>query len=487
MFKIRRFSVIKRLVLLTLFAAMRVPANETSPFYWHYLESNLSRISQSIFDLSQNPAFFKLANPANFSFYSCGLDWQNNAYRRHFDPEQVRNYDLDFYTIKNLNAKVTIASYAGYNQVDYLSQRQSLEKNFYDHYFAFADTTTGNLRYQGPRLGFLYNYSLTSKILCGLEINYGIEQGLKDIYTKCETILRDIDIKTGIGWDLPAIASRFGVYGRYFNRQGKYEAVQERIAPQVFTYFGYHVMKREESTDLIRKNDSSQGYGMGLNLTRVNCIWSDMTLSLGGHRIGTENTVTVGRIAQPQPRGYSVRSEQQAFATIQYFPNKKQLGFRLSYIYRDLADWATSGFNDVLILENRVKYHQWDFLLRQQLNSALAIVIGEGYEITLNDYREYIVNFNYSQNQYRADSFFRLQVHPTSITTVELGGLYSNYIPDFQWDIKRFLVIGFQTVVERLTKMGVLGFDLDCRISLPAATNCNNLFFRFSLFFQKNY
>jgi len=482
------FSPTKKLVLLLFLVEVLMGTDRPSVFDSNQSCNNaLDWLGLSLYDSGHNPAFFKLANSADFSLYSFGVDYWNNAYRRHFDSEQVRNYDLCFYNVKTLNERATIASYAGYARMDFYSQPQSLEKNFYDHYFALVDTTTGNLSYKRPHLGFLYNHSLTAKILTGFEINYGVERGLKDVYTRCETILRDVDLKTGIGLDLSAIASHFGIYGRIFNRQGKYESVQEQIAPQVFTYFGYHVVKRENATDLIRKNDSDQGYEVGLNLMRANFIWSDLTLFLSGSWLGAENEVTVGSIARPEPRGYGVGSEKKAIAVAQYFPPNKRLGFRLSYTYQNLADWAKSGLYDVLILDNKVQCHQGDVLLRHRLNSAFGIVVGGSYEITFNDYREYIVNFIYDKNQSRTESFIKLQARPTVLISIDIGGSYSNYIPDFHWNTRRFQVFGFQTVIERLTAFGVLGFSLNCGISTPQETTLHNFIIGIGLYLKKNY
>ncbi len=482
------FSPIKKLVLLLFLAEALMGVDRPSVFYLNQSRNNsLGWLGLSLYDLGHNPAFFKLANPVDFSLYSLGLDYWHNAYRRRFDSEQVRNYDLCFYNVKTLNEKATIASYAGYARMDFESQPQSLEKNFYDHYFALVDTTTGNLSYKSPHLGFLYHYSLNAKILAGFEINYAVERGLKDVYTQCETILRDVDLKTGIGLDLTAIATHLGIYGRIFNRQGKYEAVQEQIAPQVFTYFGYHVVKRENATDLIRKNDSNRGYELGLNLMRANFIWSDLTLMLSGSWMGAENEITVGSIARPDPRGYGVGSEKKAFAVAQYFPPTKRSGFRLSYTYQNLADWAKSGLYDVLILNNKVQCHQWDLLLRQRLNSACEIVVGGDYEITFNDYREYIVNFNYDKHQSRTESLVKLHICPTALISLDIGGSYSNYIPDFHWNTERFQVFDFQTTIERLTTFGILGFSLNCGISTPQETTRHNLMIGTGLYLKKNY
>lgn len=482
------FSLTKKVALLIFLIEALIGASQPSAFYADQWRKNSHDwLGLSLSDLSHNPAFFKLTNPADYSLYSFGLDYWNNACRRHFDPQQARNYNLGFYNIKTLNEKVTIASSAGYDQMDFYAQDQSLEKNFYDHYFALVDTTTGNISYKSPRLGFLYNYSLNSRILSGFEINYGVERGLKDVYTQCETILRDIDLKTGVGLNLAAIASHLGIYGRFFSRQGKYEAVQEQIAPQVFTYFGYHVVKRENATDLIRKNDSYQGYEIGLNLMKDNFIWSDLMLSLGGSWIGVENEITVGSVAQPYPRGYGVGSEKKATAAACYYPPDKRLGLRLSYTYQSLADWANSGFFNVLILENKIENHQLDILLRRQINSAFDIIVGCGYEITFNDYHEYIANFIYDQNQNRTESFIKLHFRPNSLFFLDIGGSYTNYIPDFHWNIKRFQVFGCQTVVERLTTIGILGSSLDCEIYTPSATTQHNVIFRISFYLKKNY
>jgi len=152
-----------------------------------------------------------------------------------------------------------------------------------------------------------------------------------------------------------------------------------------------------------------------------------------------------------------------------------------------LADWAKSGLYDVLILNNKVQCHQWDLLLRQWLNSACEIVVGGDYEITFNDYREYIVNFNYDKHQRRTESLVKLHICPAALTSLDIGGSYSNYIPDFHWNTKRFQVFDFQTTIERLTTFGILGFSLNCGISTPQETTRHNLMIGTGLYLKKNY
>ena len=209
--------------------------------YENYLYRDYSvRNTYNLYDLVNNPAFLRLNNHEDLMTYEIRTGNQENGYQRAFDPERIETAGVDIFSYKALDEKSALATRIVYETSSLNNLYRSLEKDFYSDYFSYTDTTTGDVSYAGPRLSVIYNREIFSRLLTGLQIDYGIERGLKDVYTKCESISRNINVIWGLGYSSYSGTS-LGASVRYFDRQGSYEAVKEITDAIVNPEFKYQV------------------------------------------------------------------------------------------------------------------------------------------------------------------------------------------------------------------------------------------------------
>ena len=151
-FKISIFLVIFLLAIGTVRAYETEMFSEIDFFQDEYVRNI---IEPNLYDISQNPALYRIGYQNNFTIYKITGNREINSYSRYFDPRQKNDLGLDLQWIKQLSRNSTLASGVKYQRSDRIKVTRSLEKNYYDHYFGLTDTTTGNIEYQGPKLWVL--------------------------------------------------------------------------------------------------------------------------------------------------------------------------------------------------------------------------------------------------------------------------------------------------------------------------------------------
>jgi len=163
----------------------------------------------NFYDFGQNPAGLQ-ADQA-YRWMRIYLNAQNHwgPYRRLYDPGDEQNYSLIFEGVKALNSKETF-----WGAVTYLGDYphgvyRSLEKHAYEKNFILTDTTTGNYWYNGPIIQAIYSRKLPLNFSLGAAFNYKVQLGLKDVYTKVESIQREIFPGIALSWGVQTGQERF--------------------------------------------------------------------------------------------------------------------------------------------------------------------------------------------------------------------------------------------------------------------------------------
>ena len=429
--------------------------------------SSTIQAPMNLYRISFNPAVYKISYHEDIVYYSAKSFDKINFFRRVYDPKRQKDYQLYFYTHKILDKKSTLAAAVQYNRSDQYDVYRSLEKNFYENYFSYIDTTKGNVKYDGPQLWFLYNYSLSNNFLLGFEIDYGIERGLKDVYTKCETVIRNLDLKIGAAFNSKNGNIISGVFARFFSYEGQYNAVKELQDAFVRTYFGYHVFRDENPRSLNRKNDHKEGYEFGAQLARKNIFIDGLGIHLSGSYGARYTNITVGSTSLPGDRGYWIRDGFRIFGNVFYQPVSSNLMFQFFYEYKDFSDWARAGEYNVVTIENDETVHRLGSVLYMPLMNKVGVSTGFEMENIQSDYHEYIVKFNHNKDHHNWNGFADLKFAINQITNAHIKGTLGVIEPWFYWNTDEFDVMLLQFGFDRLFVFGTLGFDINYEIWEP--------------------
>lgn len=412
------------------------------------------------YDLSSNPAFFGQNYPENISSYQLRFNYQENPYHRVFDPAFRSDYRLWSYNLNYLSQQTLIGAFIDYRRSDLRKMYRSLEKDFYAEYFALADTTTGKTTYDGPQVGFIYHYQPNKILTTGLQLQYGVEHGIKDVFTKCETIMRNIDLNLGTALNLFEQRLSLGFYGRYYNSQRKYEAVKELQDAQVKTYFGYHVYKLENPRSTNRKNDEREGYEFGGQLILRRLGLSDLTALFTASKGAQSGTVSVGSTSSPEKRGYSQTEGRRYTCALIYAPSSRSY-LNLLFQYAQQSTWVEAANFRVIILENNPIVVTWRLSGVVPLYKRLQFGGLFEWQVFKDDYQEYIQPFQVGgqRQAWSTSSELRWQVNPiiSSFLNVQLR----QEEPFFYWYTSQIQTLDCELGLERLGLWGLIGFGLE--------------------------
>lgn len=402
----------------------------------------------SLFDISSNPALYHLTYSKKINIYQISSGRNIAGFRRYFDPGKIENINAELLWNYKLDEKSLLATGVNYYQTNNKNVERSLEKYHYDHYFSISDTTNGNIIYKGPKLWLLYNHKINENFTFGLKTNYGVERGLKDKFTECETVIRDIDVSMGLSYISDSRNSIVAINGRYFDRQAKYEAVAKQVSANVDFWYGYHIYKDEDSYENYRKNDDRQGYELSLQWEQKDIMKDGLGIRFAGSFGELKNNIVGGKVSNLTSRAYWQRSAFQFSGNMFYDSGLESIQFYC--IYSQNSDWANPKDYDIISLENDIH----NIRIGGKLDMAVSPVIKllSGFELSAKniDYKEYTSDFTYKD--VNNSTFFMLGANFSwnQISTLYLRGNYQTEEPDFQWQgIEKISVLGAKIGMQR--------------------------------------
>ncbi len=434
--------------------------------YENYLYRDYSvRNTYNLYDLVNNPAFLRLNNHEDLMTYEIRTGNQENGYQRAFDPERIETAGVDIFSYKALDEKSALATRIVYETSSLNNLYRSLEKDFYSDYFSYTDTTTGDVSYAGPRLSVIYNREIFSRLLTGLQIDYGIERGLKDVYTKCESISRNINVIWGLGYSSYSGTS-LGASVRYFDRQGSYEAVKEITDAIVNTYMGYHIYYPEQPRSTNEKKVYAEGIEIDGQLSKKGFLVPSLKIEIAGGYGAKENSINAGGSSNPVQRGYWIREGGFANSILTYGGKQSKIGLELMAGLKRYHDWASPGDYDVINIENSITDIHYGI---KTIIPIQSISLTIGYEAGSEDvnYHEYTVDYVFDEQLSRSLIFTDVDISLNQVMQMHYSVWFSNFEPWFYWNTSSIQTQGIEMGVERLFVFGKIGVSFQMEFWKP--------------------
>jgi len=434
--------------------------------YEDYLYKNYSiKEMYRVYNLLNNPALMRSNNHEDLMKYNFYFGNQENGYRRTFDPEQIESAGVDIFFYKALDDKSALSSRIIYETSRLNNLYRSLEKDFYNSYFAYTDTTTGDVSYAGPILNVIYYREIMSGFSTGLEIDYGIERGLKDVYTKCETVSRNININWGLAYT-GSKGTSLGASIRYFDRQGTYEAVKEITDAIVNTYMGFHMYYPEQPRSTNEKKILGKGVEIDAQFSKNNVFISALKIDLMGGYGSKENRIDAGSSSNPVRRGYWVREGGFVNSILSLGKNPQRLGIVMMAGTKQYHDWAAPQNYDVKNIENDISDVNYGIKMTIPL-WANNLTLGYEAGTEAVNYREYTADFVFNETLSRNRVFLDLDIRINQVTDMYCGVWVSNFEPWFYWNTRLIQAQGIEMGLERLFVFGKLGASLQMEFWKP--------------------
>ncbi|HSL88303.1 MAG TPA: hypothetical protein VK870_03280 [Ignavibacteriaceae bacterium] len=211
----------------------------------------------SLYDFGRNPAWLVKDETANVLKIIPGSKFSSGQYKRKYDPSEISAYVIVFDGIKNLGELGTFRGYTSYDVEYYDDIYGSLRRFTYggDAFF-LADTNRGGFRYNGPTVNFMYSLEILPGIYAGASLSYQLIEGLKDVYSRAQSLIRRIGGNVGMAYQ-PSDNFSIGISYEPNELQERIESKSEDLLDvELFLFRGetYSFKRRGSSVNYKSKN-----------------------------------------------------------------------------------------------------------------------------------------------------------------------------------------------------------------------------------------
>ena len=428
--------------------------------------------------LTGNPACEILDE--NREIISIFTRFSDMGYKRTYDPASTQLYLVDYSTSRRINEKSFFSAHISYDEYRQQDLFSSMEKDFYDDYFSMIDSTMGNAKYYGPKLGVLYNVQLAENLYFGIEGNYGIERSLKDTFPKTISIMRNSEYNLGL--DYRKELFNIGIHGRYYDDQTYYEAVKSYSDVQTKTYIGYNVYFNESSGSKIEKKRARNGLEYGGHFRLGNSQKISFSSSVSGlSRVSRADLI---RSSKTKERGLWQRQGINVLFDLAVRP-LKALDAHLYGDYLHFVDWGESRISNTLVLENEESYAHLGGLITYRPTMLQKVYLGGEIGKVTYDYKEYVFPFE----EFKEGNEWKLYVggnlYLTSKTKVKFNLDYEKEIPKFYWDTQSFQNSSIAISLEQLFSFGYIEMQFENISKKPSNDNESISIMQFGLSYRR--
>jgi len=309
-------------------------------------------------------------------------------YKKPYMPGRRNNYAVTFRGVKTLGKDGTFLGETSYLYEIRKSVKRSLK---YDPYFGgaffFNDTSTGNFRYDGPAVKFMYGLEIFPGFFGGASVNYGILNGLKNIYTRSESHIREVGGNIGLAYQF---SENFLLAANYIMSDflEKITAKSEDLLEvENYYYRGetFAVKKRSSSVDeKIKRNFDQAGMQLYLHPTEsieiagAASFRRDQELILIPY---VKENESFREFEEGNAKFYTYNAK----GTLRYFATDKlTIGFNTEF--NDRNSWSKNSDKNLLL---------WEWKL-----SGFSAGIGAAYKL----FNKTLLSAEYSFASYKSDS-----------------------------------------------------------------------------------
>lgn len=397
--KIRIFALV--MVLLTgvdLFGYDKPLVSETGDS-WQYVG-----------DLRSMPQHLFLAPYREGQVYTLYYDHTASPYRRPFDAARVAVYGGRLITFRKLDSRTVLYAAIDFKN-EYFSQRtRSLEKSFYNSLVSITDSTTGNFQYNGPLVDFALSKQFTNKLNWSFQVNYGVEKGLKDVYSKAETRELNVDFITALRYQMLSAAA-VDIWGRRLHSLCHYEMVKEYSSAEIETWYGETMYRYEinsSSVDVLTNHDGYE-FGGGLRLSPVTSHWQAYLSGNTGVEI---NAMNQGSSSATSDRGYWRKDASDYLIWAKH--QGSALGMAFFVRYQNSFEWGRTGIYQATFAENTVTNASAGMDLQMMNSASIMTDISARFNQLNYDYINYLDILTHTQDEigYRVAGQFRYAPYP---------------------------------------------------------------------------
>lgn len=356
----------------------------------------------NLYDFGDNYAWLIEDHKFDVLYIRPSANFQSGTYRRYFDAEKISLYRLSFDGTKILKDG-TFRGYVTYEIESRKNVNRALSRYPYNGVpFRMTDTTAGNFIYNGPRVGFQYSFIPLKDFYLGIDLNYQIVDGLKDVYSRAKSLWRNIDGSVNLAYKFSDDLVAGGKLTLLDNKESIEAKSEDLFDAEIFNFRGdtYAFRRRSQTVE--------QTYREKLIRYDLSTIFStdeNLTIGLKGNYLASNiKTQFPYGMLQEYEEGHSVFENYGTTLRIHYSPVRNLL-LGVEGSYDNYSSWSRVSETSLMIWKWNIQTFKIGSGASYKFNSIPLITVVEFRTGKVkSDSSKYIDNYfsNYSKPFYSA-------------------------------------------------------------------------------------
>jgi len=364
----------------------------------------------NLYDFGNNYAWLIEDHTFDVLYIRPSVNFQSGDYRRFYDPEKSSKYLLSFDGTKILKDGA-FRGYVIYEIENRVNVNLALSRYPYNGVpFRMTDTTTGNFLYNGPRVGFQYSFIPVRDFYVGLDLNYQIVDGLKNIYSRAKSLWRNIDGSLNLAYKF---SDDFVVGGKLTlldNKESIEAKSEDLFDAEIFNFRGdtYAFRRRSQTVEQTYREKLAR-YDFATIISPV----QDVTIGLKGNYLNSnlKTQFPYGTLKEYE-EGHTVFEDYGTTLKMHYFPTKNLLfGFEGSF--DNYSSWSRISEISLMVWKWKIQTITVGSGASYKFSSIPLILVSEiKYGKIKSDSSKYIDNIfsNYDEPFYSTIFSFEYEI-----------------------------------------------------------------------------
>ncbi|MCU7496207.1 MAG: hypothetical protein HF314_10805 [Ignavibacteria bacterium] len=377
-----------------------------------------------------NPAFLKWENENKEQLLSIQSSYQNEdgAFHKFIEPATNRLYQVMATGRKDIDSSQVFKGSFGFERQERRNWSWLVTKNYsIMNPFLFGDSTTGNTHYNGIIMNAQYGAEVWKGLLAGFEVNYAVDQGLKEVAPRPTSDHRDIMFKLGLGYRVTDNLS-IGAVGKFYdyNEEISYKEDEGAVAKEIlllkFKGYDFPFTNKKKTEERFSYQNGAFGY--------FTVSYKTPGFSVAAYAGGGLEQLTIKEDAlDPRRQGYWKNSTVEA-ALQSSIDLSKDLKLGLYYEFKNEDMWARHPEYEVLMMENSSPSHLVASGLQYVLSPAATLGLEAGASRQSYDYKDYYSALSWATKGVEAFASAGVNMRWSRLFSTFISYRFSNFAAD---------------------------------------------------------
>lgn len=348
------------------------------------------KLTVNSYYLGNNPAYlFSEKSDEKLSLKTL-FNNENGNFKKFSDPYEIRNYEISASGKKMIDSNQVFQGRFSFQRDERNKWEWIFTKEYDLNPFLIGDSTTGNSRFNGINLEASYAAKLFNKISVGFNLNYLVDEALKQVSPRPTSEHREIDFSFGMGYQLfDNFSCGFKLRAIDKNEQIVYAEDEGAKTKEtiLFKFKGYDfptVIRKKSEQRYLYHNNYSAAITFEYKILKTNII-AGFIESGFGKTIVKENSI------DPKAEGFwKIGQDQAGLQWSGKISNTINAGIKYQFIKQ--VDWASYPKFNILYRDRDYYSHQLTAGIEYLINDKITLGLEAEIEKQINNFNDYYSN-----------------------------------------------------------------------------------------------